>query len=155
VGRVSTLRQTPEAPAGGPPGIDESYPAVPDSVPQARRSVTHWLSALSADLLMSGDIGLAVSEACTNAVHHGYRGASPGAFRVRAESAGEEVCVTVSDDGGGVMPRSDSPGLGLGLPLMGLLADELQIATADGGTGTIVSMRFTAGGARGRLAARW
>src|SRR5690348_13550466 len=46
--------------------IDESYPAVADSVALARGSMSRWLSGLSADLLMSGDIGVAMSEACTN-----------------------------------------------------------------------------------------
>ena len=145
---------TPGAPAGTLRSIDESYPAVPDAVAEARGSVSRWLGALSADLLMSGDIGIAVSEACTNVVLHGYRGEDPGAFRVSAQSVDGAVCVTVSDDGAGILPRSDSPGLGLGLPLMGLLTDELEFATADDGTGTVVTMRFTAAGARGRLAAR-
>src|SRR3954470_11653102 len=109
-----------------PQSIDESYPAVPESVAAARHSVSRWLSALSADVLMSGDIGIAVSEACTNAVHHGYRGGDSGAFLVHAESVGGAVCVTVSDGGAGIVPRSDSQGLGLGLPLMGLLTDDLE-----------------------------
>ena len=142
--------------ADGPPGtlgsLDESYPAVPDGVGQARRSLTRWLRALAADGLMSGDIRVAVSEACTNVVQHGYRGADRGSFRVHAESGEGAVFVTVSDDGVGVVPRADSPGTGLGLPLIGLLSDESQIATD--GTGTVVGMRFTAAGARERLAAR-
>jgi serine/threonine-protein kinase RsbW/stage II sporulation protein AB (anti-sigma F factor) len=148
------MTTTSDRPAGALLSIDESYPAVPDAVAEARRSVSRWLGALSADALMSGDIGVAVSEACTNVVHHGYRTGSSGTFRVRAESVEGAVCVTVSDDGGGILPRSDSPGMGLGLPLMGLLTDELEIATADDGTGTVVCMHFTAAGAHGRLAAR-
>ena len=134
--------------------IDESYPAVPDSVAPARRSVSRWLLALSADELMRGDVGLAVSEACTNVVHHGYRGGGSGAFRVCAESVDGAVVVTVSDDGGGMLPRADSPGLGLGLPLMASLTDQLEITAGDAGTGTVVCRRFTAAGAHGRLAAR-
>ena len=145
---------TSDLPADTPQSIDESYPAVRDSVAQARRWVSRWLSAQSADLLMSEDIAVAVSEACTNVVHHGYRGGASGAFRVHAESVEGAVLVTVSDDGSGVAPRSDSPGLGLGLPLMGLLTDDLSIAHPDEGTGTVVSMRFTAAGAHRRLAAR-
>src|SRR4051794_38741546 len=148
------MTMTTTVPPGTPQSIDESYPAVPESVAAARRSLSRWLSALSADVLMSGDIGIAVSEACTNVVNHGYRGGDSGAFLVHAESLGEAVCVTVSDEGAGIVPRSDSQGLGLGLPLMGLLTDDLEFATADDGTGTIVTMRFTAAGARGRLAAR-
>ena len=87
-------------------------------------------------------------------VHHGYPGGAPGGFRVRAESTNGTVCVIVSDGGAGVVPRSDSPGLGLGFPLMGLLTDELRIDPGEDGTGTVVSMRFTAAGAHARLGAR-
>ena len=134
--------------------IDETYPAVPDSVAQARRSLSCWLRAVAADALMSGDIGLAVSEACTNVVHHGYLSGSSGAFRVCAESVEGGVSVTVSDDGGGILPRSDSPGLGLGLPLMAVLTDRLEIGAGEDGIGTVISMHFTPAGAHARLATR-
>src|SRR4051812_45953490 len=148
------MTMTSTVPPGMPQSIDESYPAVPESVAAARHSVSRWLSAQSADVVMSGDIGIAVSEACTNVVHHGYRGENSGAFLIHAESVGGAVWVTVSDDGAGIVPRSDSQGLGLGLPLMGLLTDDLEFGSAEDGTGTVVTMRFTAAGARGRLAAR-
>src|SRR5690349_1661210 len=133
---------TTDVPGGELRSIDESYSAVPDAVAKARRQVSRWLSALSADVLMSRDIGIAVSEACTNVVNHGYRDGASGAFRLHAECTDEGVCVTVSDEGAGMVLRSDSPGLGLGLPLMGLLTDRLEISAADHGPGTVVSMRF-------------
>jgi serine/threonine-protein kinase RsbW/stage II sporulation protein AB (anti-sigma F factor) len=52
------------------------------------------------------------------------------------------VTVVVADDGVGMNPRADSPGMGLGLPLIGNLADKLQIAPAPSGRGTEVRMRF-------------
>jgi serine/threonine-protein kinase RsbW/stage II sporulation protein AB (anti-sigma F factor) len=143
----------PDAPAVPPETVDESYPASAASVAPARHAVLRWLHALSADALMSGDVGVALSEACTNVVHHAYRNGDSGVFRVFAEIVGDVVFVTVSDDGAGVVPRPDSPGLGLGLPLMAALSDQLDIAMADDGTGTVVCMRFTAAGARRRLAA--
>ena len=141
-------------PAGSRGALDSSYRAVPASVSRARHSVSRWLRGLSADALMSDDIALAVSEACTNVVHHGYRDGRSGGFRVCAQSVDGAVRVTVSDDGGGVVPRPDSPGLGLGLPLMAALTDRLDIGPGDGGTGTVVCMHFTAAGAHRRLAAR-
>jgi len=145
---------TTHAAVGGLQTIDESYPAVPDSVAQARHTVARWLRGLAADELMSGDIALAIAEACTNVVLHGYRSGDSGAFRLCAESADGAIRVTVSDDGSGIVPRPDSPGSGLGLSLMALLTDDLEIAPADDGTGTVVTMRFTAVGAHARLAAR-
>ena len=38
-------------------------------------------------------------------------------------------------------PRHDSPGLGLGLPLVGRVAERVDI-TAQAGGGTLVSMSF-------------
>lgn len=144
-----TAASAPSAPA--PTGVGERFPAVADSVGAARRLVTGWLRASSTDELMVGDVELAVSEACTNVVVHGYRDGDVGSFGVSAESAGTSVLVTVTDEGGGMAPRPDSPGLGLGLPLMAALTDSLEVRPALDGTGTIVSMLFTAAGARERL----
>jgi serine/threonine-protein kinase RsbW/stage II sporulation protein AB (anti-sigma F factor) len=44
------------------------------------------------------------------------------------------VTISVRDHGIGFLPRTDSPGLGLGLPLMASTADVMDItAPADGG----------------------
>ena len=47
----------------------------------------------------------------------------------------------IADDGRGMPPRSDSPGLGLGLPLISDLATSLEIADGDG-SGTVLHMTF-------------
>ncbi|MBA2638220.1 MAG: ATP-binding protein [Solirubrobacterales bacterium] len=47
---------------------ERTWPARPDSVPEARRAVTAWARDMGADEDRLGDIALAVSEACTNAV---------------------------------------------------------------------------------------
>jgi serine/threonine-protein kinase RsbW/stage II sporulation protein AB (anti-sigma F factor) len=39
--------------------------------------------------------------------------------------------VIVSDEGRGILPRPDSPGLGLGLPLIATLASSLELGTND------------------------
>jgi nitrate/nitrite-specific signal transduction histidine kinase len=51
------------------------------------------------------------------------------------------VSVTVSDDGVGMMPRLDSPGLGVGLPFIADTADTLDIGSTEGG-GTELRMSF-------------
>jgi nitrate/nitrite-specific signal transduction histidine kinase len=56
------------------------------------------------------------------------------------------VHVTVSDDGVGMMPRLDSPGLGVGLPFIADTADTLDIDSIEGG-GTQLRMSFRVGGA--------
>ena len=83
---------------------------------------------------------LAVSEAVSNVVVHSYSDASPGAFMVRVEWDGGELRVTVRDQGCGMAPRMDSPGAGLGLPLIASLADSFSVtAPADGGTEVVMT----------------
>jgi serine/threonine-protein kinase RsbW/stage II sporulation protein AB (anti-sigma F factor) len=51
------------------------------------------------------------------------------------------VRFTVSDAGRGLIPRPDSPGLGLGLAIIAQIADEFEIDEPDAG-GTRVRMGF-------------
>ena len=87
---------------------------------------------------------LAVTEAVTNAVVHAYRdrGAAeePGRIRVALAMSEDAACVVVADEGLGMAPRPDSPGLGLGLSLIATMCDELQIDERV--AGTRVRMRF-------------
>ena len=75
-------------------------------------------------------IGVVVSEAVTNAVLHAYRDRErPGDVHVSAEPATTRASRSRStDDGLGMRPRADSPGVGLGMPLIADLADRVEIA---------------------------
>lgn len=86
-----------------------------------------------------GDVQLAVSEAATNAVVHAYR-ESEGHLHVRAHVEGMELIVVVVDTGVGLSPRADSPGLGLGMPLMASVTTRFQVVSQ--GKGTEVQMAF-------------
>jgi serine/threonine-protein kinase RsbW len=80
-------------------------------------------------------VRLAVSEAVSNVIVHGYRQSGTGAFTVAVERDGDELRVTVRDQGCGMQPRADSPGAGLGLPLIANLAESFSVtAPPDGGT---------------------
>jgi anti-sigma regulatory factor (Ser/Thr protein kinase) len=88
-------------------------------------------------------VSLCVSEAVTNAVVHGYSAASdPGTVAVAIKTCDAGLEVSVSDDGVGLSPRADSPGAGLGMPLIAAMADQMHIEA--GTTGTRVVMRFAA-----------
>ncbi len=89
-------------------------------------------------------VKLAVSEAVSNVVIHAYAGAEKaGEVRLVASVDGDRVHVTVSDDGCGMVPRLDSPGLGVGLPFIADSTDTLDIAHNDaGGTELRMSFRF-------------
>jgi serine/threonine-protein kinase RsbW len=89
-----------------------------------------------------GSIAVCVSEAMTNVVMHAYRGMeSPGQIDVEVELDGDVFTVRISDQGHGLEPRLDSPGLGLGLPLISQFAVSSDIASPEQG-GTEIVMRF-------------
>ncbi len=58
-----------------------------------------------------------------------------------AEMGGGSLRILVRDDGHGLQPRVDSPGLGLGLPLIAQLSSASDIRTSQDG-GTEVAMTF-------------
>jgi len=116
--------------------------AVPAAVPTLRGAIAEFLSdaGLGEPLLTSAK--LAVSEAVTNAVMHAYVDAPrPGAVRIDATLEGDSLLVEVCDDGSGMMPRLNSPGLGVGLPLIADTVDTLDIGTSPRG-GTLLRMSF-------------
>lgn len=95
------------------------------------------------------DIRLAVTEACTNVVVHAYPEGEEGPLEVRAERIDGELEVAVRDQGRGILPRHDSPGLGLGLPLIASLAENVQLGH-DPSEHTEVRMTFILNGHPGQ-----
>jgi anti-sigma regulatory factor (Ser/Thr protein kinase) len=67
--------------------------------------------------------------------------ASPGCIDMEAELDGDSLTVRVRDQGHGLEPRLDSPGLGLGLPLISQFSAGSEIISPEQG-GTEVVMRF-------------
>jgi serine/threonine-protein kinase RsbW/stage II sporulation protein AB (anti-sigma F factor) len=80
------------------------------------------------------DVKLAVSEAVTNVVQHAYRDREPGDVWAIASVHDERLRIVIADGGVGMTPRTDSPGLGLGLPLISQLADSIHVRSTDDGT---------------------
>lgn len=60
---------------------------------------------------------------------------------MEADLDGHSLCVRVRDHGQGLKPRLDSPGLGLGLPLIAQLSARSEIISPKRG-GTEISMQF-------------
>jgi len=107
-----------------------------------RRDVAAFAQQAGMDDEGVGSVKLAVSEAATNAVVHAYRDApSRGRVSVRANCGDERIRVTVRDEGTGLAPRLDSPGLGLGLPLIAQMAHGSEVRAHEEG-GTEVCIRF-------------
>jgi anti-sigma regulatory factor (Ser/Thr protein kinase) len=125
-----------------PTSLHLDLAAEPASVSAARHALAEFVAGRSVD---RPAVEVAISEAVSNAVVHAYREASaPGRIVVRADFDDACLRIAVSDRGLGMRPRADSPGLGLGLPLIAQLATHVDITSEDG---TTVRMEFTARGA--------
>ena len=114
--------------------------AAASGVPLVRHALRGLLSGLDISDDVVADIALAVTEACTNAVVHAYPHGG-GAITVTASHVDGELEVAVRDRGGGMAPRVDTPGLGVGLPVIAAIARSVEIESPDDG-GTEVRMRF-------------
>lgn len=125
--------------------LSQECPAVPQCVADLRCALKHFLAALDASSERCADIGIAVCEAIGNSVVHAYRFAEePGLVSLRARAEDDVLEVVVADRGCGMQPRPDSPGLGLGLPLIARLSSTLEIDAVDrDGRGTRVTMTFS------------
>jgi anti-sigma regulatory factor (Ser/Thr protein kinase) len=133
--------------------------AEPASVPELRTVTREYAALLSLEPQLTYEVCLAVTEAVTNAVLHAFVDRAPGTITLIAEPADRQVVFSVRDDGRGLTPRMDSPGLGLGIPMLGRLCAHFDVGPGPGGTGTEVRMVFDAPhlragvepGLRGRL----
>ena len=118
------------------------------ATPRAIASIRHAIGDVAERAGATGQglaaVRLAVSEAATNAVRHAYDdGRIAGEIRVSADVDADDrqvLVVAVSDDGPGLHPRPDSPGMGLGLPLIAQSA--LSVDITNNAPGVTVSMRF-------------
>jgi anti-sigma regulatory factor (Ser/Thr protein kinase) len=114
--------------------------------PAVGREMRQSVTSFAADAGFVGtnldDLRSCVSEAVTNAIVHAYRdGRTPGTIVVHAELFADELVITVDDDGAGFTPRTDSPGLGLGIPTIAALTASMSIGASTTG-GTRVGMAF-------------
>ena len=112
------------------PDLVLSLPARAENVAVVRHAFGGLGDVLDVPEQLLSDIKLAVTEACTNVVIHAYPDGE-GPMEVQAEFGENELSVVVRDEGRGVMPRADSPGLGLGLPLVATLAESLELGTGE------------------------
>ena len=124
-------------------GLEREAPARPDELAGLRTAVWRYALELGASPEVGQAVRLAVGEALTNIVMHAYVGRDVGAMSVQAWlDEDEHMCVGVLDEGHGLIPRTDSPGLGLGMGLMAQMANDLRIANREGRPGTSVLLRF-------------
>lgn len=125
--------------------LDTSYLAVARSIGEARRQVAALAASDGAGEEDLERIRLAVSEALSNAVLHGYGCKDAGLVHLTAAVIEGELTVVVADDGCGLGHARRSEGLGLGLAVITELADSLSVISRASG-GTQVEMRFQLSG---------
>ncbi len=107
-----------------------------------RRAIRELAASAGATARALDSISVCVTEAMTNVVVHAYRyDDRPGRVEMEAGLAGDSLWVRVRDQGHGLLPRLDSPGLGLGLPLISQMSASSEIVSREHG-GTEIIMRF-------------
>ena len=125
------------------PHASWELPAEPATVGSIRAGVRDFARVHGLGAPQVADLALAVTEAVTNCVVHAFVGREPGTVRTAIQAGAGELVVTVVDDGRGMQPRADSPGLGLGLPTIASLTSSMDMHAPPGG-GTALTMTFSA-----------
>jgi len=121
-----------------------TLPARPENVAVIRHVLGAFAVALKLPADLVEDMRLAITEACTNVVRHAYSGDDLGTIDVVIRPAGNRLDIIVSDQGAGFGPSPDLTGPGLGLPMIGALADTVEIEHGPS-RGTRVAMSFRCG----------
>jgi anti-sigma regulatory factor (Ser/Thr protein kinase) len=108
------------------------------SVTEVRTRMAEYAEAGGAN---RQDVELAVAEAVSNAVVHGFEGRDDGAIIVRARIDGLDwLVIEVVDFGSGISAAGRDARAGFGLPIIGALAHSVEMRT--GREGTRLVMRF-------------
>lgn len=118
-------------------------PATRRSAAEARAAAREWCGERGARDRLE-HISLAVTEAVANTVVHAYPGRQDGEVVVRFRMAGEGVLELSVRDFGVGMRAPDPEQQHFGLRLIHELADSADVT--DAGPGTLIVMRFRAGG---------
>jgi serine/threonine-protein kinase RsbW len=121
------------------------FPARPEYLLLARLAVTAVARRMALGRVEVGDLKLAVTEACSNAVRHAYAKGPPGEIGLELLVDGDRLELVVEDRGAGIelplreaVPPSESGGMGL--RLIQAVVDDFAIGPGEDGTGTVVRM---------------
>jgi serine/threonine-protein kinase RsbW len=124
------------------PDMELSLPARAENIALIRHAFGALGEAVAVEEQQLDDMRLAITEACANVVVHAYAGREPGPLLLDATLHEDELTVVVRDEGPGIAPHPDSPGLGLGLPLIASLSESVELGR-DEQDRTEVRMTFS------------
>jgi anti-sigma regulatory factor (Ser/Thr protein kinase) len=126
--------------------LPAAYPAVASSLWTIRGAVHAYAVAAGASPVLTAAAVLAVNEAATNSIVHGYAGgADDQLLEIGAEHDDGSVRFAVGDNGSGLRPSRNSPGYGLGFSIIAQSSDDLELIERPGG-GIVVTMGFQLAG---------
>jgi serine/threonine-protein kinase RsbW len=127
---------------GGGRSVTLRIPAKPEYITLVRLALSGLAHLRPLDAETLGDLKLAVTEACSNSVRHGYGNGREGTVEVSYELQPDRLVVEVVDDGPGFDPdrppvhgRDLSEG-GLGIAIIKSVADEFEAGERPGGGGS-------------------
>jgi serine/threonine-protein kinase RsbW len=131
---------------GDGPTVRLTIPAKAEYITLVRLALSGLsrLRPLSEETL--GDLKLAVTEACSNSVRHGYGDAGDGTVEILYELQPDRLVVEVADDGPGFDAQGERPDEedleegGLGIAIIKALSDEFE--AGDRGDGHGSKLRF-------------
>ena len=118
-------------------------PSLRENVALVRVTVAAFAARLPFTIAELEELKVAVSEAVTNAVIHGYPG-RVGPIRVEAKVTDSQVLVTIVDQGRGLTEskdehREEPEGTGMGFSFMESFSDEFSVQSSPG-EGTTVQL---------------
>ena len=125
--------------------------ARPENLALTRLALAGVATNAGAPREVVSDLKLAVTEACTNVIQHAYGvGDGFGTIVVRYSSEPGMISIEVEDSGSGFEPGAppdgserNGSGNGMGLMIIRVLTDELDIASTEAGTRLRLVKRFS------------
>jgi anti-sigma regulatory factor (Ser/Thr protein kinase) len=122
------------------PWLTLRFPALADELAPARRRFAAWLDRHGVGPDLRDELTMAVNEACTNAIEHGYRDVEPGPVLLETHLEGDTIAIRVRD-WGVWRPTPPDETRRRGFVVMRAFADDVSVTRTA--SGTTVRMRRT------------
>jgi serine/threonine-protein kinase RsbW len=130
--------------------VELTITARPENLAIARLALAGVAASAGASREVVADLKLAVTEACTNAILHGYGGSGANDDIIIRYTVGEgTLSIEVEDRGSGFEPgrsssgaASNGNGLGMGLMIIRMVTDDLSVTSASTGSRIVFRKQF-------------